>query len=115
MSKTKQDKKLNRRVKEFNKALAADVFKDRFWFRQVKKVRGEGELMYYLYEMKDRLEPERDTIISHWIWGGSQFIAADLFAEMNDFIINSDFWHLYWKNRGKDTHIPDDPYKNRGI
>ena len=48
MSKTKTDKKVNRKVKEFNKALKKDVFKDRFWVRQYQKTKCDG-LNYYLY------------------------------------------------------------------
>ena len=67
MSKTKTDKKVNRVIKRINKELREDVFKDRFYFRQVEKARGECNLQYYLYEMCDKLEPERNYIIP-WIW-----------------------------------------------
>ena len=51
---------------------------------------------YYLYEMKDRLEPNRDSIIAEgWIWGGSHFFVSSIYEAMNDFIVKSDFWSKY--------------------
>ena len=72
MGKTKTDKRVNRIVKRINKELREDVFKDRFYLRQVEKARGECNLQYYLYEMRDQLEPERNYIIP-WLWRRFRF------------------------------------------
>lgn len=96
MSKTNLDKKVNRTVKAMNKTLKADVFKDRFWFRQIQKQKSDDGMQYYLYELRDRLEPNRNSIVSKgWIWGDSRFLVSDLWEAMNDFIVKSDFWHIY--------------------
>ena len=97
MAKNKTDKKVNKLVKNFNKKLKEDLFKDRFWVRQYQKARIDG-LDYYLYELKDRLEPERDRVIRKWLYGKSYFFMDEIWEGMNDFIIKSDFWDLYWRN-----------------
>jgi hypothetical protein len=111
MSKTKTDKKVNRIAKKVNKNLKQDLFGDRFWIKQIQKARGEDGLEYYLYELKDRLEPNRDTIFSKgWLWGDSQFLISDFFGELNDFIVRSDFWAIYHNkpesyNRESDVYL----------
>lgn len=110
MSKSRIDKRINRVAKRLNRELKADVFGDRFWVKQVAKQRGDYEgCMYYLYELKDRLEPERDTLFSKgWLWGGSHFLVSEFFEEMNDFIIRSDFWS---KHNGSPYDENEDTYK----
>lgn len=108
--KTKVDKKINRIVKGMNKELKEDVFGDRFWLRQVKKQKGEDGMQYYLYELKDRIEPERDTLIRGWLWGHSVFLRAELFDAVNDFIIRSDFWAKYYNDMSRYS-ISMDYYK----
>ena len=98
--KNKVDRKINRIVKRINKDLSEDVFKDRFWIRQVKKQIGEDGLRYYLYEMIDREEPERNSYIK-WIWGSSPFISSEIYEGINDFIVKSDFWAKYWKDESR--------------
>ena len=94
MGKYKEDKRVNKIVKKINRDLKKDVFGDRFWLRQIKKQRVDG-LDYYLYEMKDRKDPRRDTPIRGWLWGGSQFLIGEFYEAINDFIIRSDFWSIY--------------------
>ena len=48
MAKTRTDRKVNRKVKQFNKELREDVFKGRFEVRQLEKTRVDG-MQYYLY------------------------------------------------------------------
>ena len=50
MSKTKDDRLVNRNVKKLNRQLANDVFGDRFYARQIQKGKGDG-IMYYMYEL----------------------------------------------------------------
>lgn len=97
MSKTNMDKKVNRYIKKVNKDLENDVFKDRFWLRQYQKGRADG-MEYYLYELCDRLEPERNRVVKHWL-NGCEALGYYLMRELNDFIITSDFWKLYWEER----------------
>ena len=66
--KTKMDKKVNHYVKRMNNELKHDVFKDRFEVRQVRKTRGEDGLQYYIYELRDNLQPERNKIIGWYTW-----------------------------------------------
>lgn len=91
MKKSNDDKKMNRIAKGLNRQLERDVFKDRFTVHQLKKVRGA----YYLYELRDKEQPERNQLIG-WVdvYSGRRI----LFLQMNDFIIKSNFWELY---RGK--------------
>ena len=94
--KSKVDKKVNRKVREFNKELKKDVFNGRFWVRQYQKARVDG-LDYYLYELMDREQPERNEIIRGWILGISAFFMSDIWEGMNNFIITSNFWDKYWE------------------
>lgn len=94
--KSKTDKKVNKKVRNFNRELKADLFKDRFEVRQYQKARVDG-LNYYLYQLIDNLEPERNRVIREWLWGDSKFFMNKIWEEMNDFIIKSDFWELYRK------------------
>ena len=48
MSKSKVDKKINRKVREFNKELKRDIFNDRFELRQYQKAKLD-DMHYYLY------------------------------------------------------------------
>ena len=63
--KNKADKKVNKIVRTINKQLAADVFEDRFWIRQAKKSR-ENDIKYYMFELRDRKQPFRNTLIRGW-------------------------------------------------
>ena len=67
-------------------------------------------MQYYLYELKDRIEPERDTLIRGWLWGHSVFLRAELFDAVNDFIIRSDFWAKYHNDMSRYS-ISMDYYK----
>lgn len=94
--KTKTDKRINKKIKAFNKTLEKDVFRNRFWVRQYQKQTYDHD-QYYLYELCDRLEPERNRVIYKWLRGNSVFFMSDIFDEMNSFILESDFWELYRK------------------
>lgn len=100
--KTKTDRKVNKIAKRVNRMLKKDVFGDRFWVRQVKKLKGKSGLQYYLYELRDRLEPERNHLFTcGWLWGDSFFLSADFFEQANDFIVRSDFWAKYWNDESR--------------
>ena len=91
--KTKMDKKVNKVARKLNKQLKEDVFGDRFWVRQYQKIKADG-IEYYLYELCDRLQPERNQIVP-WETGFSLTKFHHLHLAMNDFIINSDWWKNY--------------------
>lgn len=91
--KSKADKKVNRVAKQLNKSLKRDVFGDRFWVRQIKKIK-TNDVNYYLYELCDRLQPERNRIIP-WETDFALTTFCHLAIEMNNFIIESDFWKRY--------------------
>lgn len=95
MSKTKDDRRVNRCIRQFNKQLREDVFGDRFFARQYQKAHVDG-LSYYLYELIDRECPERNRVIE-WLWSGEITNSHKVHIEMNDFIITSDFWKKYWE------------------
>lgn len=99
MGKSKEDRRVNKIVQQINKELREDVFKDRFWVRQVAKQKSDDGLTYYLYEMIDNQEPNRNAYVNAgWIWGGSQFLASDIYEAINDFIIRSNFWSEYFND-----------------
>lgn len=98
MAKNLTDKKVNRAVKKLNKSIKEDIFGDRFFVRQVKKTRGNDNVMYYLYEYIDRECPERNCLSKGWKNEFSILMFNDLWIEMNEFIINSDFWTKYRAN-----------------
>ena len=98
MGKTKTDRKVNKRIREFNRELKEDVFKGRFWVRQYQKARVDG-MSYYLYELIDNEQPSRNKVIFDWIRGESPFFFSTIWEGMNDFIIKSDFWEKWRKER----------------
>ena len=88
-------RKVNRRARQLNKQLAQDVFGNRFWVRQVQK-QYKNDIHYFQYELIDNLQPERNKLL-HWLTEFSLITFNDLWIEMNDFIITSDFWKTYNK------------------
>ena len=110
MSKTKVDKKVNRLVKRINKQLKKDVFKDRFWIRQIQKSKTEDGTQYYLYEMRDRLEPNRNSLVPYgWMRGDDLFLASHFYEAINDFIVRSSFWSIYF-NDSERYNLDEDYY-----
>lgn len=106
--KTNVDKRVNKIVRKINRELKADVFGDRFWIRQFQKAKNDEGMQYYLYEMRDRLEPNRNSLIAEgWIWGESQFFASTIYEAINDFIVKSDFWS---KHNGSSYNQKVDDY-----
>lgn len=96
--KSKDAKKVNQVAKRLNKSLRQDVFGSRFWVKQIKKSRGDG-MEYFLYQLKDREDPERDRLIPGWL---NVFdVERKLFWEVNDFIVRSNFWAKYWKDKSR--------------
>lgn len=89
-------RKVNRRARQLNKQLAQDVFGNRFWVRQVQK-QYQNDIHYFQYELRDRNQPERNRLIPRWFSEFSLITFNDLWIEMNDFIITSDFWKTYNK------------------
>ena len=96
MSKSKIDKKVNKKARNFNKELKEDVFNGRFEVRQYQKTKVDG-MHYYLYQLVDNLQPKRNKVVYKWLLGESSFFMYDIWNEMNEFIIRSDFWELYRK------------------
>lgn len=100
MSKSLYAKKVNSNIKKLNSQLLHDVFGDRFWARQVQKARGVDGIEYFLYELCDREQPERNTIV-HWANYWEICSSYKVWEEMNNFIITSDFWTKYWEKKEK--------------
>ena len=95
--KSKDDRKVNRIAKKLNRQLAADVFGDRFTVHQLRKTKESYyDIAHYLYELRDKQDPSRNKLVG---WINSYSASRELFLEMNDFIIKSNFWELYWKDR----------------
>ena len=86
-------RRVNRRARQLNKQLAQDVFGNRFWVRQVQK-QYKNDIHYFQYELVDNLQPERNRLL-YWLTEFSLITFNDLWIEMNDFIITSDFWKNY--------------------
>lgn len=93
--KTKDERKVNREIRKFNRTLNADVFKDRFWVRQYQKARVEN-ISYFLFELIDKEQPERNTIVPTWCT--IYDYQRKIYEAMNDFIIKSNFWSKYREN-----------------
>lgn len=89
MSKDKIDKKVNRKVKRFNKILREDVYKDRFYIKQWEK-RKINDMHYYIYCLYDKKYPNR-IHITDWVSELEILKFNELEIRMNDFIITSDF------------------------
>ena len=70
MGKTKMDKKVNRVARQLNRQLTEDVYGSRFQIRQIQKTKGLDNWPYYLYELVDNEQPERNKIIP-WTSGFS--------------------------------------------
>lgn len=94
--KSKIAKKVNCRVRAFNKQLSKDVFGDRFRLLQLKKSCADG-IEYFLYILTDNEQPERNKIIP-WETGFSIITFHPLECAMNDFIVSSDFWSKHKSN-----------------
>ena len=97
MSKTKDDRLVNRNVKKLNRPLAQDVFGNRFYARRIRKSKGDG-VMYYMYELCDREQPNRNRIVP-WETAFAIDILNKIWTEMNEFIVTSDFWEKYRANK----------------
>lgn len=96
--KSNDDKKVNRIARELNKWLAHDVFGDRFVVHQLRKTRGNKyELPHYLYELRDEVQPERNRYVG---WVNAYDASRVLCLEMNQFIVESNFWELYNSKKG---------------
>jgi hypothetical protein len=100
MSKSLYAKKVNRNIKKLNAQLLHDVFGNRFWARQVQKARGVDGIEYFLYELCDREQPERNMLL-HWNNYWEICSSYKVWEEMNNFIITSDFWTKYWEKKEK--------------
>ena len=96
MSKTLETKKVNKCIKKLNKQLQKDVFKDRFYCWQIKKSLKEG-IEWFQFKLTDKKQPERNYI-TKWFSAFEICEFAKLYLEMNDFIIDSNFWSIY-KNK----------------
>lgn len=94
MKKSLEDKKVNRMARRLNKQLREDVFGRRFEVRQYRKSKTSEGIHYYIYQFIDNEQPERNKI-THWYSSFDLLIMSPLFLEMNDFIIESDFWSKY--------------------
>ena len=93
--KTLMDKKVNRAVKNLNRSLRRDVFGTRFELRQYRKQKGRDGIEYYMYQMIDNEQPDRNTLVNGWETGYAIINFSSLWIAMNDFIIKSDFWTKY--------------------
>ena len=90
--KTRAERKINKAAKHFNRDLKNDIFAGRFYIHQYQKARLNG-ISWFLYELRDREQPERNCLIPGWLTE-YDFMRRACF-EMNDFIICSDFWSKY--------------------
>lgn len=87
-------RKVNRRARELNKQLKQDVFGNRFWIREYCK-QYVNDVHYFMYELRDREQPNRNEVIPEWFNEFQLLKFNDLWLKMNDFIIGSDFWDKY--------------------
>ena len=102
MKKSKEARAINQIVRKINKQIAADVFGNRFYIRQVMKARGTDSCEYFLYELIDREDGSRNRLFKRWICGytDKRLMNSEVAIEMNNFIIESDFWTKYRSKEG---------------
>lgn len=102
MKKSKEAKAINQVVRRINKQIAADVFGNRFYIRQVMKARGADTCEYFLYELIDREDSSRNRLFKRWIcsYTDKRLMSSEVAIEMNNFIIESDFWTKYRNKEG---------------
>jgi hypothetical protein len=100
MKKSKAEKKVNRIARKLNKELSKDVFGNRFWVRQYQKAK-HYDMSWFLYELIDNEQPGRNYLIPGWL---NEFDAKRrIYAEMNEFIVQSNFWSQYHGNDSYDS------------
>ena len=90
MSKTLETKKVNRYIKKLNHSLQEDVFKDRFYIYQIQKSSANG-VEYFRFKLTDKEQSERNYE-THWFTSFEICKLNNMFWEINDFIIKSNFW-----------------------
>ena len=54
--------------------------------------------MYYMYELCDREQPNRNRIVP-WETAFAIYTFNKIWVEMNEFIVTSDFWEKYRANK----------------
>lgn len=103
-SKRDMKRKVRRTIRKLNKGLREDVFGDRFWL----EVRNANIVPYddnsgwnaqFNVVFHDREHPERDydywfdphNVVYSGMFCGGRYVDSDL----NDFIVNSDFWEKH--------------------
>ena len=91
--KNKDDKRVNESVKRMNKIIRADVYGNRFEARQIEKTRYTDchDIHCYRYLLIDNEQPERNRMTK--VYNVFEICNSNkLWIEMNDFIVDSDFW-----------------------
>lgn len=91
MAKNNIERKVNKQIRHFNKALKQDVFKDRFEIREIQKGFGVDGIEYFRYILIDHADSARNYE-TYWF---SEYEIYKIFWEMNNFIVSSDFWKKY--------------------
>ena len=107
-SKRNLKRKVRRVIRTLNKSMREDVFGDRFSLRiaQTNIVPWEdnsGWNAHFLIEFRDAAQPERNYfywfephfIIYSGMFAGGRHVDSDL----NNFIVESDFWEKYRANK----------------
>lgn len=103
-SKRNLKRKVRRVIRILNKQMRKDVFGDRFWL-EIRNANivpyddNSGWDAYFNIAFHDREHPERDYnywfsphfILYSGMFAGGRHVDSDL----NDFIVNSDFWEKY--------------------
>ena len=103
-SKRNLKRRVRRTIRTLNKGLREDVFKDRFWL-EVENAHivpyddNSGWDAHFYIVFHDRDCPNRDYgywfephfIVYSGMFAGGRHVDSDL----NDFIVNSDFWEKY--------------------
>lgn len=93
MGKTLDDKKVAKEIKRLNKQLFEDIFNTRFSCRQHKRSKGEDGIWYYMYELIDKEQPDRNKIVGWY----NIYSIHNIWLDVNKFIVESDFWEKYRK------------------
>ena len=107
-SKRNLKRKIRRVVRVLNKRMREDVFKDRFWIEIIQSdIRpwedNSGWDARFRIAFHDNKNHERD--FARWyepyfiIYSGMFACGNHVDSDLNDFIVNSDFWEKYHNDR----------------
>ena len=93
MNYKKEKRKLNKMIRNINKNLQTDVFKDRFYIKVHRQDKSRNSLCY-LCEVVDTKNPIECPFLTNYCWF-NKVSEYELKSLLNHVIVQSDFWRDY--------------------